>query len=295
MDLSWLAEELGYDAPMALCGCRCAGDSFGCCEYNVTVFDERHGCDEARIGDAAVLVRHDSVERPAYGTFAHMSQMRVIRDDSWSIGPKISAFAKKQDALFKHAAKISLVRAKLLLPAARAMLDGDAQEAPFWTKCAAFKLADAVSYYNMAEPGGAHMMSRLRALPNSAPNGVLSVVYDCLGAERATPSLLDRMRKSAIGFLEMTGTGRIALEIIDAKARHLESQSLLTDSYYYICRAVCAELYLQRCVSGIPDSQLYALKVALDPDNNTQHALASIDSLERAVTEFMPHVGWSAQ
>lgn len=296
MDISELSEKLDYDAPLALGGCRCTKTSFECCEYNVIVFDEARSCEQMRIGDSIVLVRHDSIDMPTFGTFAHIPHLRVIRDESWSIGPKISAIVKKQDDVFKHATKSALVDSKIILHTARKSLEKTPQVSAFWTKCAAYRLADAISYHNIIEPNGVHMMSQLRALPNTAPNNSLSTVYDCLGLERSTPSLLERMLKSAIGFLNMAGIGEIESQVIAAKAHHLESVSLFTDSYYYICRTVCARLCSQQKYAfDIPDAELYALKVALDPDNNTQHTLAHIDALDHAVTEFMPHAGWTLQ
>lgn len=293
MDDSWIVEGLDYEAPIALGGCRCSDASFECCEYNVTVFDGERKREEMKMGDKVVLVRHDSIDAPEFGTFAHMVNMKVLKDDSWVIGPRISDMLKRKEQLFRHAAKSALIGAQMLARTARKMSTKSPMVAPFWAKCAAYRIADAISYHNMHDACGAHMMSSLRTLPNSAPNNILTDVYECLGIERATPSLLERMTKSAVGFLGMTKAGKLEMQTVELKAQHLASLSVLADAYYYVGRTVCTALRSNPAyASKIPDSELYALKVALDPDNNAQHVQGHIDALERAITEFAPHVGW---
>lgn len=295
MDTKWLSDKLNYDAPLVLGGCRCTKTSFECCEYNVVVFDSKRTQDETVIDGRTVLVHHDSIDTPSSGIFTHIPQMHVISDESWSIAPKISAIIKKRDEIFRHATKSALVDAKILTHTAKKMLDDAPTSAPFWTKSAAYRLADAILHYNMIEPCGSHIMAQLRALPHSTPNAALSTVYECLGVERATPSLLERMTKSLVGFLNLGDAGKLASKAIADKVHHLESSLLYADSYYYIGHTACAALYSQyRHTFVIPDTELYVLKIALDPDRNAQHTLTHIRLLERTITELMRHTKWSA-
>ncbi len=285
---AWLADCIDSGAPAALGGCRCGKESFGCCEYNVTVFDGGHGVEEASHDGQTVIIRHDSVTDPSSGTFAHLAGMRVIADPEWEIGPRLSAMAARREWAFRHAMKSALVDAGMMATRARASLGRHPATAPFWLKCAAYSLADSISYGNMVEPGPAHMMARFRAMPKSATNEGLSAVGECLGLERATPSLLDRMAKSAAGFAGMAGLGELAVAAMLAKARHLESESLLADCHYYIGYATCSALRSRReYARALPDAELYALKVALDPEGNAQRVERQIGMVESAAAALM--------
>ena len=291
MDTAWLLDGLDYDAPMTLGGCRCGTASFECCEYNVFVLDDERRTDELRIDGRTVLVHHDSIDAPSSGTFAHIPSMRIIRDESWSVMPKIAAAKKSRANAFRHATKSSLVDARMLAYTARALLESGRPDASLWTKCAAYKIADAISYHNMIEPGGAHMMSRLREIPISPPNDALSVVYECLGLERATPSLLGRMSKSVVAYAKMSGMGEIAAKTVEQKAEHLASSSLLPDCHYYIGRIACALLSPQRArAAQIPVTELYAPKIALDPDSNAQHMSSHLAQLVQSADTLTNHI-----
>ena len=294
MNIARLSRALDYNSPMTLCGCRCTDASFECCEYNVIVFDDTRTQEEIIVDDTIVLVHHDSISMPSSGLFTHIPQMRIISDESLSISPQISAIIKKHSQIFQHATKSCIVDAKIVLGIAKKSLDESLPSAPFWSKCAAYRLAEAILYYNAIEPSGAHMMTQLRNLPHSITNATLSTVYECLGLERATSSLLERMLKSTIGFLAMLGVSNLTTKSIDAKVHHLVDSSLVSDAYYYIGRTVCTALCKEYLLDNrIPDTQLYALKIAIDPNNNEQQTSSHIRLLDNAINEFMPHIGWA--
>jgi hypothetical protein len=56
---------------------------------------------------------------------------------------------------------------------------------------------------------------------------------EILGLERATPSLLERMAKSTIGFSDMTENNSHGV-IIQQKYEYLVANSLLSDCYFYL-------------------------------------------------------------
>ena len=66
-------------------------------------------------------------------------------------------------------------------------------------------LSDAISILALNNQQPSHLPTVLEQLSNLEKNKVndkISVIHDTLGIERATPSLLDRMCKSTIGFSE---------------------------------------------------------------------------------------------
>ncbi len=59
------------------------------------------------------------------------------------------------------------------------------------------------------------------------------MAFICIGLERATPSLLERMMKSTIGFSDMTENNNHGV-IIQKKYEYLVANSLLSDCYFYL-------------------------------------------------------------
>lgn len=292
---SWLAARLDYAAPVALGGCRRGPRSFACCEYNVTVFDGHGPTEELEDGGRIAIIRHDSATDPSSGTFAHLAGLRVISDPEWALAPRISAAAEARGRVFAHAAKSALVDAEMMAIRARASLSSGSREAPFWLKCAAYSLAGALSYHAMAEPSPAHMMAAFRAMQGPAPGDALQAVGECLGLERATPSLVSRMARSAAGFARMAGAGPLAVAAMEAKAAHLASESLLADCHYYVGHAACAALRARRAYAhGIPDAEFHALRVALDPEGNAQRLERHAGLVEAATAGLAARVGWAA-
>lgn len=259
----------------------------------MTVFDGHGPPEELEDGGRPVIVRHDSAASPSSGTFAHLAGMRVISDPSWELAPRLSAIAGDRGRVFAHATKSALVDAEMMAIRARAALSSGSREAPFWLKCAAYSLAGALSYRAMAEPSPAHMMAALRAMPGPVPGDALRAVGECLGLERATPSLVSRMARSAAGFARMAGSGPLAVAAMEAKAAHLASGSLLADCHYYVGHAACAALRARRAYAhGIPDAEYHALRVALDPEGNAQRLERHAGLLEAATAALAADVGW---
>lgn len=260
----------------------------------MTVFDGPGPAEELEDGGRTAVIRHDSATSPSSGTFAHLAGLRVISDPGWDLAPRLSAMAASRARAFAHAAKSALVDAEMMALRARASLSAGRREAPFWAKCAAYSLADAVSYHNMAEPSPAHMMAAFRAMPRSAPGEALLAVGECLGLERATPSLVARMSASASGFARMAGAGPLEAAAMEAKAAHLASESLLADCHYYIGRAACAALRSRRAYAhGVPDAEFHALRVALDPEGNAQRLARHVGMVEGAADGLAARVGWA--
>jgi hypothetical protein len=77
------------------------------------------------------------------------------------------------------------------------------------------------------------MLEFIRKFEKNNKNQHLSDVMEILGLERATPSLLERMAKSTIGFSDMTENSSHGT-IIQQKYEYLVTNSLLSDCYFYL-------------------------------------------------------------
>ena len=84
-----------------------------------------------------------------------------------------------------------------------------------------------------------------------------------MGAERATPSLLERMAKSTAGFSD-TVEGNDHSKIILHKTEYLISESLLADCYFYLQYENRNMLVKIKDKLRLKPELIYILKVSMD-------------------------------
>jgi hypothetical protein len=77
------------------------------------------------------------------------------------------------------------------------------------------------------------MLDSLRKFKKSSINNHISSVLDTIGIERATPTLLERMFKSTIGFSDLIEKNNHS-ELIQQKYDFFLENSMLSDCYFYL-------------------------------------------------------------
>ncbi len=77
------------------------------------------------------------------------------------------------------------------------------------------------------------MLDSLRKFKKSSINNHISSVLDTIGIERATPTLLERMVKSTIGFSDLIEKNNHS-ELIQQKYDFFLENSMLSDCYFYL-------------------------------------------------------------
>ena len=77
------------------------------------------------------------------------------------------------------------------------------------------------------------MLNSLRKFKKSSINNHISSVLDTIGIERATPTLLERMLKSTIGFSDLIEKNNHS-ELIQQKYDFFLKNSMLSDCYFYL-------------------------------------------------------------
>jgi hypothetical protein len=155
-----------------------------------------------------------------------------------------------------------------------------------WIKCAAYFLADAITLSNNTRPTPTHMLEHLREFGKSKINENLSIVNECIGIERATPSLLTRMCKSTMGFSDMVEKNGHS-KIIQIKHDYFVKNSLLSDCYFYLG-------YINRNnFMKIKDSLhrtpelIHILKVAFDVENDMTRLEQQVQLLHKTSNELL--------
>ena len=78
-----------------------------------------------------------------------------------------------------------------------------------------------------------HMLDLLRKLEKNTINEHISVATQTIGIERTTPTLLERMLKSTIGFSDMVEKNNRS-QIIQQKHEFFVKNSMLSDCYFYL-------------------------------------------------------------
>ena len=77
------------------------------------------------------------------------------------------------------------------------------------------------------------MLDALRKLEKNPINDHISVATQTIGIERATPTLLERMVKSTIGFSDVVHDSSFS-NLIRQKHDYFVSNSMLADCYFYL-------------------------------------------------------------
>lgn len=270
MDLRLALQGLSLGEHAAgLGGCKAHGITFGCCEYNVTVFDNRNSPPEIfEIDGQMIRIHHGTLEESDPDVLQKYEDMSVICDDEWALRTLISNLKEKKDKIRNSCVKSCLVDAAFCATKVKQGIHDPF--APAWTKCAAYFIADALVLHNQKQRSPTHMLEHIRRSQKSKENE-FSVVAEVIGLERATPSLLERMAKSTIGFSDMTennGHGKI----IQKKYEYLAENSLLADCYFYLC-------YINR-------NNVVAIKDSLHKRQDLVHVLKTAFDFEHDITKI---------
>tara|TARA_B100001167_G_scaffold187642_1_gene150049 strand:+ start:56 stop:928 length:873 start_codon:yes stop_codon:yes gene_type:complete len=260
-----LSIEIG---PVGMGGCKNHGSSYDCCEYDITIFDDKK--------DEESFLEHDGVFYHIYhGTMQETSpeillqydNMMILLDEQWELRMLISKIKEKREQIFNAYIKNCLVEAGVCIAKARHGLNSDPYSSS-WVKCAAYFLADAVSALNSHRPSPLHMLKILRELPKNKTNETISVITDSIGIERATPSLLSRMLKSTIGFSD-TIEGNFHSKSISRKCNYLIENSLFSDCYFYLGYVNRNNFKKIQDLHRKPEL-IHILKTAFDLENDTR-------------------------
>jgi len=235
MDLKTLPEKLSLSHfPVGFGGCRNNGINFQCCEYNITVFDDKR--EEPSIHEIdgnLIKLHHGSLSETNDGVLKQFENMKILLDEQWNLRMFLTKIKTKSKQISNSYIQNCLVDAGVCATKARELVKSSDPLAHVWIKCAVYFLADAIFSINSKRPSPTHMLEIMRGFEKNKINQSFSVVHQCLGIERASTSLLSRMVKSTIGFSDMVEKNNHS-KIIQQKYDYLVQNSLLSDCYFYL-------------------------------------------------------------
>jgi hypothetical protein len=269
VELGQVLHDVSTEHPVGLGGCKRHGTTLQCCEYDVTVFDNKYASSEiVRVGNDNVRIHHGSLEETNVDTLQQYEDMQIISDNDWSLRVFLSNLEVKKAKIRNACIKNCLVNSAFC--ATKVRQNPHDPFAPAMTKCAAYFIADALVLHNDKWRSPTHMLEFIRKSKKVKDNS-FTVVAETLGLERATPSLLERMAKSTIGFSDMTENNEHH-KIINAKYEYLTSNALLADCYFYLG-------YVNR-------NNLFSIKDLLHKRGDLVHVLKTAFDFEHDVTKI---------
>ena len=283
----FLEEHSLIKFPVGLGGCRNDGNSYDCCEYNITIFDEsKENISIIETENEFVKIHHGSLKETRNEILTQYHNMQILLDEQWELRIFLSKIKEKIDKIFKAYSKSCLIEAAVCATKAKEGLKKSDPFATCWNKCAAYFIADAISVLNLKRPSPSHMLKNLRDLEKNKINENFSIVNQSIGIERATPTLLSRMCKSTIGFSDLVEENNHS-KIIQKKYDFFKENSLISDCYFYLEYINRNNfIKIKETLHRKPDL-IHVLKVAFDLDNDKTKAEQQADVLHKTANDMI--------
>lgn len=262
-----MISKLGLsNSTVGLGGCKVHQTTLNCCEYNLTVFDDLIQKDTiTTLDDQIIRIHHGKIDESSSDVLQKYESMQILSDPQWDLRTLLTNIKEKQDKIRNSCAKSCLVDAAFFATKAKQSLDD-----PFsaiWIKCAAYLVCDGLVLLNAKPRSPTHMLGFIRKFVKNSKNVTFSGIEEIIGLERATPSLLERMMKSTIGFSDMTENNNHGV-IIQKKYEYLVANSLLSDCYFYLGYLSKNNIIsIRDSIHKKPDL-IHVLKTALDLEHD---------------------------
>ena len=288
MDLKTLPEKLSLSHfPIGLGGCRSNGVHFDCCEYNITVFDDRKAGESVHeVEGELIKLHHGTLSETSSEILRQIQNIKILSDEQWKLHIFLSQIKEKSKKISDSYIQSCLVDAGVYTTKAKDGAKTSDPLAPLWLKCGAYFLSDVISLVNLKRPSPTHMMELIRKFEKNRINESFAVVHECLGIERATTSLLSRMFKSTVGFSDMVEANDHS-KIIKKKYDYLVQNSLLSDCYFYLGYTNRNNMIKIKDKIHRNLEFTYILKVALDAESDPLVVERQAVSLLKTINELL--------
>jgi len=288
MDIKKFVAENGLsNFPIGLDGCRISDFYFDLCPYDVVVFDEKSEPEKiVKSGDEFVIIHHASLSETMSQKLLQYDNLQIIQDESWDLRMLLSKISKKRSSLFTDFAKNCLIESMFCCQKTKEAIQTSDVFAPCWQKCASYYLADAISSLNHQRSSPSHMLDLLRKFKKSSINEYISVVTQTVGIERATPTLLERMLKSTIGFSDLVEKNNHS-QIIQQKHNFFVENSMLSDCYFYFCYINKENFVKIKDTLNREQDLIHILKIAFDIEADSNLLLQQAEQIQKSCNDIL--------
>jgi hypothetical protein len=291
MNYEDLIETKGWsEYPVGLGGCRITDSSFDPCDYDITVFDNTSQNDEiTQIQNNFVKIHHGTLSESNSKILVQYDNMQIIHDESWDLRMFLSKIKEKRLNFYKDFAKNSLIESIFCCEKTKQGIKESSVFASCWQKCASYLLADGVLAINQIKPSPTHMLDSLRKLEKNSINENISVVNETVGIERSTPSLLERMLKSTIGFSDLVEKNNHSL-LIEQKLNYFVKNSMLSDCYFYL-GYINKENFVKipNSIEKQPDL-FHILKIAFDVEADSNLISQHVERVQKSANDILEFI-----
>ena len=273
--------------PIGLGGCRNMDIFFDSCDYDLMVFDENSSNDEIILFENNLItIHHASLSETNTKKLLQYDNLKILQDDSWNLKMFLSTISEKRSLLFSDFAKNSLIESIFCCQKTKdAVLSGDVFAA-CWQKCASYYLADAISSLNKNPSSPSHMIDSLRKFEKTSINNHISNVLQTIGIERATPTLLERMLKSSIGFSDLIENNNHS-ELIQKKYDYFLNNSMLSDCYFYLGYINKENFIHIKDELNRRSDLIHLLKIAFDIESDSNLLLQQAETIQTSCNDIL--------
>lgn len=269
---------------VGLGGCKVHGTTLDCCEYNITVFDGTGQSEIKTLNDSIIRIHHGKLGESDPDILQKYDSMEILSDPQWELRVLLAKTKEKKEKIRAAVAKSCLVDATFFATKAKQNLDDEF--AAIWIKCAAYLVCDGLVLLGGYWRSPTHMMEFLRKSAKSKQNDQFTMLTEVLGLERATPSLLERMSKSTIGFSDMTENNNHGT-IIQKKYQYLVENSLLSDCYFYLGYINKNNIVSIRDMIHKKPEMIHVLKTAMDIEHDPTKLEQQASLLHKTANEII--------
>ena len=288
MDLKKFIEAQGLtDFPIGLGGCRTAGCFFDSCDYDLMVFDE-NSSDKQIIAfdDSLITIHHSSLSETNTKKLLQYDKLDVLQDDSWNLKILLSTISEKRDSLFSDSAKNSLIESLFCCQKTKDAIQTNDVFAACWQKCASYYLADSLSSFNQIPSSPSHTLDSLRKSKKSSINNHISGILETIGIERATPTLLERMLKSTIGFSDLVEKNNHS-QLIQQKYNYFLKNSMLSDCYFYLVYVNKENFIKIKDNLNREQDLIHILKIAFDIEADSNILQQYVETIQTSCNDIL--------
>ena len=288
MDLKKFIEAQGLtDFPIGLGGCRTAGCFFDSCDYDLMVFDE-NSSDKQIIAfdDSLITLHHSSLSETNTKKLLQYDKLDVLQDDSWNLKILLSTISEKRDSLFSDSAKNSLIESLFCCQKTKDAIQTNDIFAACWQKCASYYLADSLSSFNHSPSSPSHTLNSLRKFKKSSINNHISGILETIGIERATPTLLERMLKSTIGFSDLVEKNNHS-QLIQQKYNYFLKNSMLSDCYFYLVYVNKENFIKIKDNLNREQDLIHILKIAFDIEADSNILQQYVETIQTSCNDIL--------
>jgi len=286
----FVAENAFSNFPIGLGGCRISDFHFDSCGYDIVVFDGKSELEKiVKSGDEFVLIHHASLSETLSKKLLQYDKLQIIQDESWDLRMLLSKINEKRSSLFTDFAKNCLIESMFCCQKTKEAIQNSDVFAPCWQKCASYYLADGISSLNYQRSSPSHMLDMFRKLEKSSINEHISIVTQTVGIERATPTLLERMLKSTIGFSDLVEKNNHS-QIIQQKYDFFLKNSMLSDCYFYFGYINKENFIKIKNTLNREQDLIHILKIAFDIEADSNLLLQQAELVQKSCNEILENL-----